>query len=135
MEPAFSNNIHQLPVYKKALDIYKISRALASYFTHDKHVIEMSISSDLSHRTAGNLVTDSLQLIPGIASAFCVESSQIKLSRIKYIRKLAKQLRKRCKRLEFTGIKEIEFLNLLRSEINHFERLTTDWSQQVENAK
>ena len=129
MDSAFPNNTYHLPVYRKALEIFKISRAIAAYFSDDKHVIEMDISTNPQHFQAGSLVTESLQLAPGIASAACAPNSESRLQRVKNIRAVAKNLKGLCKRLEGCGVKEVEFLNLLRKEILLFDKMVSDWFQ------
>ncbi|APG61404.1 hypothetical protein LPB144_06970 [Christiangramia salexigens] len=123
------------PAYQKALEIFRISRAVASYFSGDKHVLEMNISSSSQHRLAGFLVTDSLQLAPGVASALSEGNQQTKLKRLKSLRKAVLTLKIRCRKLEFSGIKETEFVHLLRKEIAQFEKLITDWFSQIENSQ
>lgn len=133
MKEEFPNNAYHMPAYRKALEIFQISRAMASYFTHDRHVLEMDISSSSSHRFAGLLVTESLQLAPGVASALSTPSSELKLKRIRKIRKITRSLGLQCRNLEFSGVKEVEFLNMLRREIHHFEKLMSDWLLQIQD--
>ncbi|MGY5849826.1 hypothetical protein [Salegentibacter sp. F14] len=129
MESAFPNNSYHLPVYRKALEIFKISRAIASYFSDDKHVIEMNLSTNPQHFQAGSLVTESLQLAPGIASVACAPNSESKLQRLKNIKAVARNLKHLCKKLEGCGVKEVEFLTLLRKEILLFDKMVSDWFQ------
>ncbi|MFD1095168.1 hypothetical protein [Salegentibacter chungangensis] len=132
MANPFPSNAYHLPAYRKALEIFRISRAVASYFGDDKHVVEMELSASHSHRYAGNLVSESLQLAPGIASILSTGNSEVKLRKIRRIRKAAKSLRLYCKKLEFCGVKEVEFVNLLRKEIRQFEYLTSEWVKQIQ---
>lgn len=127
MESAFPNNTYHLPVYRKALEIFRISRAMAAYFTNDKHVLEMDLSANPQDFEAGHLVTESLQLAPGIASAACAPNSESRLQRIRNIRAVAQNLKSLCKKLECCGVKEVEFLNLLRKEIHTFDKMVSDW--------
>ncbi|MDN3593335.1 hypothetical protein [Zunongwangia endophytica] len=120
-------NAYQLPVYQKALEIFKISSAVSSYFSNNRHVIEMEISSVPAHNYAGRLVTESLQLAPGIAGVVTARSIEVKQRRIERIKKAAKRIKSNCRNIEITGIKETEFLDLLRKEIHHFEHLVSDW--------
>ncbi|MBG00288.1 MAG: hypothetical protein CMI36_14940 [Owenweeksia sp.] len=123
-------NAYQLPVYKIALEIFKISSAVSSYFSDNRHVIEMELSSVPAHNYAGRLVTESLQLAPGIAGVMTARTKELELKRIEKIRKVAKRIKSNCRNIEITGIKETEFLDLLRREILHFEHLISDWIHQ-----
>lgn len=130
MSQSFSNNAYHLPVYRKALEIFKIARAVASYFGDGKHVYEMDISSKNQHRFAGNLVTESLQLAPGIASVIGSSNPQCRLQHIQRLHKAARNIKLQCKKIEISGVKEIEFLHLLRKEIHIFDKMTSDWMSQ-----
>ncbi|WP_037315446.1 hypothetical protein [Salegentibacter sp. Hel_I_6] len=134
MSQAFFHNNYQNPVYFKALEIFKLSRAMAVHFTEDKHVLEMGISSSSKDRFAGDLVTESLQLAPGVASVATAKSIGSRLERIRNIRRSSKSLKSLCRSLEFSGVKESEFLNLLRKEIQIFDRMVSDWIQQIRKA-
>ncbi|APS39003.1 MULTISPECIES: hypothetical protein [Salegentibacter] len=131
MAQAFPNNTYHMPVYRKALEIFKLSRAMAVHFTQDKHVVEMGFSACPKDRYAGDLVSESLQLAPGIASVATAKSSGSRLERIRNIRKASKSLQLLCKNLEFSGAKEHEFLNLLKKEIHIFDKMIADWIQQI----
>lgn len=130
MENAFPDKVYYLPVYRKALEIFKISRAMAAYFSEEKNVMEMDLSANPSHQFAGSLVTESLQLAPGIASVATATSKASRLRRIKRIRNAAKNLRNYCKKLEFSGVKELEFLAMLRREIQQFDQMVNDWTRK-----
>ncbi|WBL26599.1 hypothetical protein [Zunongwangia sp. HGR-M22] len=123
-------NAYQLPVYQKALEIFKLSSAVSSYFSNNSHVLEMEISSIPAHNYAGRLVTESLQLAPGIAGVITARTIEVKKKRIERIKNAAKRIKSNCRSIEITGIKETEFLDLLRKEIHHFEHLVSDWLHQ-----
>lgn len=127
MESLFPDNSYQLPAYRKALEIFRISRAVASFFSEDKNVLEMQVSTNPQHQVAGLLIDESLQLAPGIASAACAPNPASRLERIQKLKRAAKNIRQQCKNLEFSGVKEIEFLGLLRKEIHQFEKMLSDW--------
>jgi replicative DNA helicase len=123
-----------MPVYCKALEIFKISRAMAVHFTQDKHVVEMGFSASTKDRYAGDLVTESLQLAPGVASVATAKNQESRLERIRNIRKASRSLKLLCKNLEFSGVRESEFLALLKKEIQIFDKMIADWIQQIRKA-
>jgi hypothetical protein len=131
MSQAFSHNTNQLSVYRKALEIFKLSRAMAVHFTQDKHVVEMGFSASPKDRYAGDLVTESLQLAPGVAAVASAKNSGSRLERIRNIRRASKSLKLLCKNLEFSDVRESEFLALLRKEIQIFDKMIADWIQQL----
>lgn len=131
MSQAFSHNSYETSVYQKALKIFRLSREMAVHFTQDKHVLEMGFSANSKDRFAGYLVIESLQLAPGVASIATAKSHGSRLERIRNIRKASKSLKSLCRNLEFSGVKESEFLNLLRKEILVFDKMIADWVQQL----
>lgn len=133
MSQAFSNT-YQMPVYRKALEIFKLSRAMAVHFTQDKHVLEMGFSASSKDRYAGELVSESLQLAPGIAAVVTAKNHGSRLERIRNIRKASKSLKLLCKNLEFSGVRESEFLVLLKKEIQIFDKMIADWIRQIRKA-
>ncbi|SKB65822.1 hypothetical protein SAMN05660776_2330 [Salegentibacter holothuriorum] len=131
MSQVFPYNTNQSPVYHKALEIFKLSRAMAIHFTQDKHVLEMSISACPKDRYAGDLVNESLLLAPGVASVATAKNYSSRLERVRNIRKASKSLKLLCKNLEFSGVRESEFLILLKKEIHLFDKMIADWTQQL----
>jgi len=123
-----------MPVYRKALEIFKLSRAMTMHFTQDRNIMEMSYSSSQTDRYAGDLISESLQLAPGVASVATAKSHGSRLERIRNIRKTNKSLHSLCRNLEFSGVKESEFLNLLRKEIQVFDKMIAEWIQQIRKA-
>lgn len=134
MSHAYSHNTHQLPIYRKALEIFKLSRAMAVHFTEDKHVMEMGFSASRKDRYAGDLVTEALQLAPGVASVATAKNYGSRLERIRNIRKASKSLKLLCRNLEFSEVRESEFLTLLKKEIQIFDTMIADWIQKIRKA-
>ena len=131
MAQVFPSNTNQTPVYRKALEIFRLSRAMAVHFTQDRHVLEMSISACPKSRYAGDLINESLQLAPGVASIATAKNYSSRLERVRNIRKASKSLKLLCKNLEFSGVRESEFLVLLKKEIHLFDKMIADWIQQL----
>lgn len=122
-----TTSFNQLPVYKKAVDIFKVSRGIACALSEKRHVLEMGYSSEENDRVAGVLVTTSLKLFPELAAIQNATSRKNLLKRSQNIRRSARLLLSKSKFIEKQGLKEKEFLGLLRSEINHFDRLFSEW--------
>jgi len=134
MSQISSHKANQTPVYQKALEIFKLSRAMAVHFTQDKNVMEMQFSACIKDKYAGDLVNQSLQLAPGIASVVTAKNYSARLERVRNIRKASKSLKLICKNLEFSGIRESEFLALLKKEIHLFDKMINAWIQQLRKA-
>lgn len=128
MSPEFRN----LPVYQKALEIFKVSRAIACSISENRNIIEMENSADINHRVAGEIVSDSLSLVPKLALFQNTSNQSLRLKRAKKIQKAARSILLKCKRMEYNGVKEKEFLNLLNSEVHQFNRLFTEWTYRLQ---
>ncbi len=130
-----TDHFNELPVYKKALDIFKVSRGIAFAISEKRHILEMGYSTNESDLVAGTLVSTSLKLFPELAAIQNATNRKNILKRAQRIRGSARQLLVKCKLIEKQGLKEKEFLNLLRKEINHFDRLFGEWLNTVYSAK
>ncbi|SDS20673.1 hypothetical protein SAMN04487764_1692 [Gillisia sp. Hel1_33_143] len=129
------SNFNQLKVYQKAQEIFKVSRAIACIISDNKNVMEMGISNNYNYHFAGEIVSDSLRLVPSLAVVHNTSNSSLRLKRANNIRKSANRMLIKCRKLEFNGVKETEFLNLLKSEILQFENLFTDWLNNLHYKK
>ncbi|PNW28846.1 hypothetical protein [Formosa algae] len=66
MAQSDNTNIKDLPMYKKSLDVFKLSRHIAAYITYDKDIIAMHTSKNYLDKYADKLVIDALGLVPKI---------------------------------------------------------------------
>jgi len=129
------NNFNQIPVYKKALDIFQISRGIAYALSEKRHVLEMEYSTVESEKVAGTLVTTSLKLFPELAALQNATSKENISKRANKIRRSARLLLTKCRLIERQGVKEKEFLRILRSELNQFDQLFGEWLNSKHSGK
>lgn len=132
-----ASDFRNSPVYYKALEIFKVSRAIACSISDNSNILEMRISSNPSHRYAEEIVGDSLKLVPQLAVVQNTKSPSLRQRRAKRIRSVSRNLLQKCKKLEFSNSKEREFLVLLNSEIKQFEVIFAEWfyNLQINNRK
>lgn len=128
-------NFNQLPVYKKALDIFQVSRGIAYAISERRHVLEMEYSSIENEKVAGTLVTTSLNLFPELAALQNATSKENISKRANKIRRSARLLLTKCRLIERQGVKEKEFLRILRSELNQFDQLFGEWLNSKHSGK
>ncbi len=121
-----------LPVYNKALEIFRVSRAIALSISDNKNILEMSFSGNSNCRFAGELVSDSLQLAPGLATVHSTSNPLLRLRRARQIRNAVSRILRGCRKLEFDGGREKEFLAILRSEILQFDQLFSEWLYKLQ---
>lgn len=121
-----------LPVYKKALEIFKVSRAIAYNIGNSDHILEMSYAANENKRVAGEIVTASLQLAPALAALQNSSCSSMQLKKAITIRKSARKIMAKCRKMEYLSRREKEILILLKKEIRQFENLFSQWYHQLE---
>jgi len=62
-------HVTKLPVYRKALHIFKLSRQIVDYVRGEKSVLDLHRSSNASDQFSEKLIMASLGLAPKIAMA------------------------------------------------------------------
>ncbi|MGB8705408.1 MAG: hypothetical protein WCD31_10295 [Gillisia sp.] len=116
-----------LPVYLKALEVFKISRAISYCVGDSENILRLGHSNNRNSRFAQDIVMDSLALAPQLALLQNTDSPSRRLSHIKKIKKAAKNILFKCRKLEIQNLKEREFLVILTAEIQQFEKLFSEW--------
>lgn len=116
-------NLNQLVIYQKAIDIFKLSRHVVSYVSHDKDMLELGNSKCQIDQYANNIVMDALGLAPKIAEAEFQKNPVVKLRYAKSIELFIDRIYHNSKRLENTRTQGKDFLKLLRKELIHLREL------------
>lgn len=117
------HTLSHLNFYQKALEIFKLSRHIASYITNDKSILSMCSSVRNYDRYADSLVMNSLGLVPKIAETETQENPTLKLKYAKSIRYLIDSLNEDCLNLERTKIPGKDFVRMLRKELILLKRM------------
>lgn len=116
-------HLNQLVIYQKSLDIFKLSRHIASYISNDKSVMAMYLSMNKIDKYADNLVMNAFGLVPKIVETECQENPSLKLKYAVSLRYFIDGLYQDCLKLERTKIQGIDFVKLLRKEIKHLRKI------------
>ncbi len=114
-------------LYKKALDIFTLSRSISTYLIHDMTSLQSNGSEDPHIYFTGDIIRQSDALAPKIINA---ENQTFQDDRIKHANSLihiTNKLYKNCERLEKSESNGKEFLVLLRKELKKFKRLQHSW--------
>lgn len=115
--------LNHLSIYQKSLDIFNLSRRLASYITNDKSVLSMYTSPKRSDRYADSLVMNSLGLVPRIMETETEENPGLKLKYAKSLRFFIDVMYQDCVKLERTKINGKDFVRMLRKELILLKRM------------
>jgi len=121
------NNLSQIPIYKKALELCIISREIASYVSFNKDLLRLYESNSLRDIIANSLLTDAILIPQQIAQVEFSKSHVERMQSVSYINIMIRNINSYCLGLEKDGVKEIEYLNLLRTEIRTFRRFYKKW--------
>jgi hypothetical protein len=121
------NHINQLGIYRKALDIFKLSRRVASYITDDKDIISMYRSESKSDNYADNLVMNAYRLVPKIVETETQSSRSLKLKHAKSLRYFIERIYQDCIRLESTISQGKDFVQLIRKELKHLQKMHSNY--------
>lgn len=115
--------INELRIYTKSVEIFKLSRGVATYITDDKDVISMYRSGSKSDNYADNLVMNAFRLVPKIVET---ESKEIPVEKLKYAKSLRyfiDRLYQDCLNLERSKIKGKDFVKMLRKELKSLRKI------------
>jgi hypothetical protein len=114
------DELHQLPLYQKAEQIFKITQGLVEIVpAENEFLLETSV----------RFMLENAMIIPAkIAGAQAVELYDLKMENATIIRKAARELSVYAGNLCFEkDIIEKDYIHLLRKEINEFRLLFIDW--------
>jgi len=120
-------NLRTIPVYKKALELCRMSREIASYVTFNKDLLKLYKSNSLRDIIADSLLTDAILIPQKIALVEHSGSSAERIKNVSFINIMIRNINSYCTGLEHDGVKEKEYLNLLRSEIKSFRKSFKKW--------
>lgn len=126
-----SPRLNRLPVYRQALSLRTLSSELAAFVSYNKDL--MSLRNSLSHRDqlADCLLTDASLIPEQIAEAESSSSLAIRQQRVQFISVMTRNLNAYVKGLEMDGIREREYLELLRREVRIFRVAFKKWRKSV----
>ena len=129
-----SKNIGAIPIYKKAESLYEISRHIVSYVSLNKDLIKLCKSNSLRDIIANSLLTDARLISKNMAEALSSTSHSERQRNTNSIHIMIGNITTYCRGLEKDGVKEKEYLNLLREEIKSFKKSYTKWINTLPNS-
>lgn len=114
------DDLKKMPIYIKAMEILKIVDRITKLVPEENEIL---------FEVSRNMNADALQLAPKIAGAEGVDLYDIKMENAAIIRKCAREIYVQCNSFLIYGddFKEVEYLDILRSEIEEFRVLFAEW--------
>jgi len=120
-----------LPVYKKSLVIRDLSVAIATYFSKEKNLFKLKRTAGLRDHIANSLRVDADLIAKQIKRASTSKSYETRIQSATYINIITRNLNSYCNGLDFDGVKEKEYLNLLRKELKSFRFSYKQWRKSL----
>ncbi|MBP2833477.1 hypothetical protein J8281_14880 [Aquimarina sp. U1-2] len=114
-------------LYRKALEIFTLSKNISSYLVHDMASLQHNGEEDPTIYFTGDIIRQSDALAPKIITA---ENQIFQDDRIRQANSLihiTNKIYRNCERLEQTESNGKEFLPLLRKELKKFKHLQKNW--------
>ncbi|MDO7171459.1 hypothetical protein [Mariniflexile sp. AS56] len=121
------SNLSELPIYKKAIEIFALSQSISMYLNHDLSALKSDGSEDKHIYFSGDIIQQSISLAPEIANAELERYTDRKHKHIASLRRLTNMLYKNSYRLEHSNSDGKDFLPILRSELKKFKQLQRTW--------
>ncbi len=127
MLPSIPSHLSDLPIYKKAMEIYILTRSISAYIQYDLSSLKPDGSEFSDIYFSGDIIQQSVSLAPEILNAELERYSDRKDKHIASLQRLTNLLYKNSYRLENSNSNGKDFLPILRSELNKFKRLQRNW--------
>lgn len=127
MIPSIPSHFPTSPFYKKAMEIFSLSRNISSYLIDDLSSLGANGNEDQHVYFTGDIVQQSVSLAPEILRA---EQQPFSVEKHKYadsVTQLTNRLFKNCDRLEKANSNGKDFLPVLRNELKKFRKLQRSW--------
>jgi hypothetical protein len=121
------SNLSELPIYKKAMEIFTLSQSISMYLNHDLSALKSDGTEDTNIYFSGDIVQQSVSLAPEIVNAELERYTDRKHKHIASLRRLTNMLYKNSYRLEHSNSNGKDFLPILRSELKKFKQLQRSW--------
>lgn len=125
-------NFNSLTVYKNSLALRDLSDALGQYLVADSKVFKKK-TLGLRAIIAESLVTDAALIPVTIEKTYQSNSLNTRLKNASFINIITKNILSYCNGLEYDGVKEREYLQLLRTELKTFRKSFKQWRKSLVN--
>lgn len=128
MLPNIPSHLSHLPIYRKAMEIFILSRSISTYLNQDLSMLKPDGTEDNDIYFSGDIVQQSVSLVPEIMKAENERYSDKKHTHVDSLRRLTNLLYKNSYRLEKSNSNGKDYLPILRRELKKFKRLQHTWS-------
>lgn len=122
------DEFEKFPIYKKAMDISDIVAHIVATVEATDIKFKKPIEADMIKDNLDYMVENALIIPAKIAGALDEDMLyDIKMENATIIRKAARELITDARGLQIRGFKDVEYLDILRNEIEEFRVLFAEW--------
>lgn len=125
-----NSGFNSLPVYKNSLVLRDLSDALGHYFFSEHNVFSQK-SLGLRATIAKSLITDASLLPITIEETYNSSSLSNRLKNATFINIITRNIISYCNGLEKDGVREKEYIQLLRMELKTFRTSFKQWRKSL----
>lgn len=129
--PSGYKGVQDLPVYKKAIDIFTMSRELVSLVSSEKSLLDLGRSKERIHRISDHLLTSSIGLAPRIALVESSADPRVRISSLRFLQQETGKLQRYCDQMENRDSRTGAIVKRLRQEITQFRILQGKWVGRI----
>lgn len=126
-----NSSYNSLPVYQKSIALRDLSTAIATYFSQDSNLFKLKRSAGLRQHIANSLSVDSRLISKQIEKAVTSDSYEVRMKSALFINVITKNIISYCNGLEHDGVKEKEYVYLLRKELKSFRSSFKQWRKSL----
>ncbi|WP_298543765.1 hypothetical protein [uncultured Aquimarina sp.] len=121
------DDIKGMPIFKKAEIIRELTQKIVDIISREESNAQNDYEAKMLDQYAEYLFTNSSIIPAKIAGAESGDIYDLRMENAAIIRKSAREIITDCRGLEIAGFKEVDYLNLIRNEIEEFRILFTEW--------
>ena len=127
------SSLNTLLVYRKSLALRDLSEAVASYFSRNQEMLSLRQIDCFRDDITKSLMTDALLITQEVEQAALSNSHSVRMKSLSFVNVMTRNILAYCNGLERDGVKEKEYLNLLRGEIKTFRITFKKWRKSISN--
>ena len=120
-------------MYSKSLALQDLSEAIGTYFSSSRDVFVLKRYASFRDDISKSIITDAALITKQIRVASSSSSYSARMKSLAFINIMTQNILAYCNGLEKDGVKEKEYLNLLRREIRSFRNSFKTWRKSFQN--
>ena len=125
--PKNHEEVEKMPLYQKAMEILDLTDKIMTVVSDQVENMPEGYEKDMMGEYVRWMLENAMTIPPKIAGAEGGNLYDLRMENAAIIRKAAREIKVNCTGLKMCGFKEIEYLELLRNEIDEFRPIFAEW--------